>query len=77
MQIQFDPAYISDLHSRSIDDVMTVSYVEHPHVVCALSCFSRDNKSNEMYFVIHSLYTIVKIDFILYDFIRVVVDLFF
>ena len=33
VKIQFDPAYKEDFHIRTIDEVLTVAYREHPHVV--------------------------------------------
>lgn len=33
LTIQFDPAYKDDLHIRTIDEVLHVTYKEHPHVV--------------------------------------------
>lgn len=31
--VQFDPAYANNSHIRIIDDVLSVAYKEHPHVV--------------------------------------------
>ena len=31
--VQFDSAYKNDSHIRIIDQVLTVAYKEHPHVV--------------------------------------------
>ena len=33
LTILFDPAYKSDYHSRTVDEMLTVSYKEHPHIV--------------------------------------------
>ena len=33
LRIRFDPAYKDDLHIRTIDEVLHVTYKEHPHVV--------------------------------------------
>lgn len=33
LRIQFDPAYKEDLHIRTIDEVLHITYKEHPHVV--------------------------------------------
>ena len=33
LTIQFDPAYKDDLHIRTIDEVLHVTYKEHPHIV--------------------------------------------
>ncbi|XP_072403680.1 hydrocephalus-inducing protein homolog [Chiloscyllium punctatum] len=30
--IQFDPSYKDDLHSRVIEEILTIRYLEHPHV---------------------------------------------
>ncbi|XP_064641495.1 hydrocephalus-inducing protein-like isoform X2 [Lineus longissimus] len=32
VRIQFDPAYKDDRHIRTIDEVLTVAYKEHPHI---------------------------------------------
>ena len=33
LKIQFDPAYKDDCHIRTVDEVLSVAYKEHPHVV--------------------------------------------
>lgn len=33
LRIQFDPAYKDDLHIRTIDEILHVTYKEHPHIV--------------------------------------------
>lgn len=32
LTVQFDPAYKDDLHIRTVDEVLNVTYKEHPHV---------------------------------------------
>ncbi|XP_071173399.1 hydrocephalus-inducing protein homolog isoform X10 [Mytilus edulis] len=32
LRIQFDPAYKDDLHIRTIDEILHVTYKEHPHI---------------------------------------------
>ena len=33
LRIRFDPAYKDDLHIRTVDEVLHVTYKEHPHIV--------------------------------------------
>lgn len=33
LKLQFDPAYKDDFHIRTADEVLTISYAEHPHIV--------------------------------------------
>lgn len=37
LKIQFDPSYIDDQHIRTKDEILSISYNEHPHVVCYVS----------------------------------------
>jgi len=42
LTVMFDVAHIDDFHSCSADDLLTIAYNEHPHVVsltCALKKF--------------------------------------
>ena len=33
LKIQFDPAYKDDYHIRTVDEVLHITYKEHPHIV--------------------------------------------
>lgn len=33
LKIEFDPAFKDDFHIRTVDEVLSVSYQEHPHIV--------------------------------------------
>ena len=33
LRIRFDPAYKKDLHIRTIDEILHITYKDHPHVV--------------------------------------------
>jgi hypothetical protein len=40
LKIRFDPAYKEDLHIRTIDEILHITYKEHPHIVsCHLLSF--------------------------------------
>ena len=39
LRIRFDPAYKDDLHIRTVDEVLNVTYKEHPHIVSAFFFF--------------------------------------
>ena len=43
--VQFDPSFNDDFHIRTIDEVLKVSYDEHPHVV-SMSLHTGTFKSN-------------------------------
>ena len=53
LTIQFDPAYKDDLHIRTIDEVLHVTYKEHPHIVsfswwhCLWLCVGGDGESGQ------------------------------
>ena len=38
--IEFDPAYKADNHIRLVEETLTISYKEHPHVVGYLITFA-------------------------------------
>lgn len=33
LKIRFDPGFKDDLHIRTIDEVLNITYKEHPHIV--------------------------------------------
>ena len=39
LRIQFDPAFKDDFHIRTVDECLSVSYKEHPHVVSVYVAF--------------------------------------
>lgn len=38
LRIEFDPAFKDDFHIRTVDEVLSVSYEEHPHIVRPTYC---------------------------------------
>ena len=43
--VSFDPAYKDDQHIRIIDDVIKISYLQHPHVVSRQMHFRNTHKA--------------------------------
>lgn len=39
LRIQFDPAYKDDFHIRTVDEVLKITYDEHPHIVSVDQCY--------------------------------------
>ena len=42
LRVQFDPAYKDDLHIRTIDEILHITYREHPHIVSVNCCQNAD-----------------------------------